>query len=266
MFTGKRLALFAFGCLMTSSSASANTVSCTGTSPANNLIAGAPTTSLTSTPSDTYEPCSFGELGLLPPSLGLANVSYDLVSGAFTTAPPSVTDDGASVASDVGQMSLDPDLQANSELLLEYQVTGSYYTASVLVANFTGNAFVNETVCTVFTTGLCPSADLLALLDISGSGYTITLGSACVACTSGGVSSGLGLGEAAVSFGGTYQSNLWIIDDINSGSTPFSFSPGDFGYDIVQSYSIPEPMTFSLIGGGIVGLFFMRRFRQCAAG
>ncbi|HEY1754343.1 MAG TPA: PEP-CTERM sorting domain-containing protein [Bryobacteraceae bacterium] len=179
------------------------------------------------------------------------NFSYNLDAGSFTTVPLSVTVEVATIAGDEAELEFDPNLAASSDLELEDQVVGS--TGGVdLSASIGGTGFVNEVVCSIFTaTGICPTADTFAILNVNSTGDTVTIGVAGSLCATGCTSSTAG-GIAAVNFAAV-QSEVWIIKNINSGSAPFS--------EVEQSYLVPEPMTFSLIGAGLLGLGLMGRRR-----
>jgi hypothetical protein len=202
----------------------------------NNFIAGAPDT-ITAPPvsSDTYVPCTVS-------NLTFSNVSYDLVSGSFTVSPDAVNVIQTTPPSPGEAVSIefDPNLTASSDLELEFQVTGALLDVD-LGWNGSGTGFVNEVVCTVFTaTGVCPSADWLATLNVNASGVTATPESGCTGCTSSTAD-----GTASVRLG-TLEPEVWIFKDINSGSAPYS--------EVLQSFATPEPMTFSLIGIALLGL------------
>jgi hypothetical protein len=179
------------------------------------------------------------------------NFSYNLDAGSFTTVPLSVTVEVAAVVGDEAVLEFDPNLAASSDLELEDQVVGS--TSGVdLAASIGGSGFVNEVVCSVFTaSGICPTADTFGILNVSSTGSVVTIGLAGSLCATGCTSSTAG-GVAAIGFASA-QSEVWIIKNINSGSAPFS--------EVEQSYLVPEPMTFSLIGAGLLGLGLLGRRR-----
>jgi hypothetical protein len=168
---------------------------------------------------DTNEPCT-----VLP--LTFDNFSYNLNTGGFTTLLPTVSTIDASIAGSLVHFSFNPNLAAGSDLGLEFRVTGGVQGVA-LSFNGTGNGFVNEVVCSVFAPGgICPVGFVLATLNVtSGSQF------------------------ASATFAN--QNTVWIFKDINSGSSPFS--------EIDQAFSTPEPMTFSLLGAGLLGLGLLRR-------
>jgi len=187
-------------------------------------------------------------------TLTFTNFSYELTSGSFTTATPDVTIEAATSTGGQDIFEFDPDIAASSDLLLEFQVTGGIIGAD-LSAAITGTGFVNEVVCTVFNSlGICPTVDTLAILNISGNGsspetVSAGLGAACVGCTTSTAG-----GNASVTF--SSQSQIWLDKDITAGSAAYS--------EVEQSYDavVPEPMTFSLIGAGLLGLGLMGRRRS----
>jgi hypothetical protein len=199
---------------------------CSITPPTNNLIDGAPST-LTNPASDTNEPCT-----VLP--LTFDNFSYDLNTGAFTTAVPTVSTIVASLSAGVVTFGFNPNLMLGSDMDLEFRVTGGIGAVG-LAFNGTGSGFVNEVVCAVFTpTGICAPADTLAILNVNA-GSTI----------------------AVASFAA--HDTVWIFKDINTGNAPFS--------DVIEAFTnvqvttrsdTPEPATMGLLGVSLLLLGAMR--------
>jgi hypothetical protein len=178
--------------------------------------------------------------------VNFSNFSYLLDAGSFSVSPLAVSVETATLSGGEAMLEFDPNLAPSSDLELEDQVT-SGIGAVDLGWNGSGTGFVNEVVCTVFTsTGVCPSADELAVLNVNSGGAFATAYNGGTSSTAGGI--------ASVVFA-TSQAEVWIFKNINSGDAPFS--------EVEQSYlvSIPEPMTFSLLGAGLLGLGLMGRRR-----
>jgi hypothetical protein len=82
--------------------------------------------------------------------------------------------ESAAVSGSEVTLLFDPNITGSSDLELEDQVTGGVRGVD-LAWNGSGTGFVNEVVCTVFTsTGVCPSADQLAVLNVNSSGAFAT--------------------------------------------------------------------------------------------
>jgi hypothetical protein len=179
--------------------------------------------------------------------LNFSNFSYLLDSGTFTVSPLAVNVETATVSGGEVILDFDPNLAVSSDMDLEDQITGSILGVD-LGWNGSGTGFVNEVVCTVFTsTGVCPMSDKLAILTESSGG--------AVATAYNGGSSSTTEGIASVTFA-TPHSEVWIFKNISSGNAPYS--------EVEQSYlvPIPEPVSFSLLGAGLLGLGLMGRRRR----
>jgi len=234
--------ILALGCMTVASAAPA----CTS---GENLLAqytANPTTAPSGTLVNGGGPvCSIG-------SLTFTNFSYNLDAGSFTTVPLDVSVETAGLSGGEVNLEFDPNLAASSDLELEDQVVGGVGGVD-LFTNITGTGFVNETVCSIFTaTGICPTADLYGSMNSTAGGEVVTIGVAGSLCATGCTSSTAG-GVASIVFASSV-SQVWIVKNINSGNAPFS--------EIEQSYLVPEPMTFSLIGAGLLGLGLMGRRRN----
>jgi hypothetical protein len=179
--------------------------------------------------------------------LNFSNFSYLLDAGTFNVNPVAVNVETANLSGNEVTLEFDPNLASSSSMELEDQVTGGVKGVD-LGWNGSGTGFVNEVVCTVFTsTGICPTSDELAVINVNSGGAFATAFLGGTSSTAGGI--------ASVVFAST-QSEVWIFKDIDSGNAPFS--------EVEQSYMVaaPEPMTFSLLGAGLVGLGLMGRRRR----
>jgi hypothetical protein len=231
--------------VMVASIAGATPAACTiGT---NLILAGGgnPTTPISNNPSNANTPCTVGVLTF-------QNFSYVINTGSSTTSPP----DLALTADSAGPpivLTLNPNLATGSDMDVAFQVVGGINSVDLQFAeSITGTGFVNETVCTVFAgpASPCPTQDVLATLFINASGVNESAGAACPGtCTISSVN-----GDALVTFGGSVG-QLWVLKDLNTGSG------GNFSA-VNESFGVPEPMTLSLLGAGLLGLGLLRKRMQ----
>jgi hypothetical protein len=179
--------------------------------------------------------------------LTFSNFSYLLDAGSFAGSPINVSVEAATLIGNEVNLEFNPNLTVSSSMELEDQVTGGILGVD-LGWNGSGTGFVNEVVCTVFTmTGICPSNDQLAILNVNSGGAVATPYNGGTSSTTNGI--------ASVVFAAPH-SEVWIFKDIGSGNAPYT--------EVEQSYlvSVPEPMTFSLLGAGLLSLGLMRRRRN----
>jgi hypothetical protein len=163
-------------------------------------------------------------------SLTFSNFSYDVTNGGFTTSSPTINLILASASGGTTAFDFNPNLGSNSDLEFEFEVTGGVQAITLSLNSASG--FVNETVCTKFTPdGNCA--------DGGGTQIGTTIGVTPASP------------NASVNLGGTYQ-NIWIFKDINVGSA------GGLS-EVNQGFLTPEPLTFSLVGAGLLGLGLLRR-------
>lgn len=223
--------LFAFALAATSTVAGAATLPCAiGT----NLIENAAGTGNvnpgftmpTSNISNASQSCTVN-------SLTFSNFQYTLApTTGFENSPFQILVNSLPSVSNIVSIGFNPDTAANSDLQLEFQVTGTLAGVQLSYNGSTGA--INEEVCTVYMpTGVCSAPAIgvggLASLSVSPTSQTAQLGFT------------------------TTQSSIWVFKDIAAGSGFFS--------EVNQGYMVPEPMTFSLLGAGLLGLGLMGRRR-----
>jgi hypothetical protein len=166
-------------------------------------------------------------------SLTFSNFQYTLSpTTGFENAPFQVLVNSLPTVASVVDLGFNPDTAANSDLQLEFQVTGSSILGVQLSYNGTTGA-INEEVCAVYMpTGICGTP--IGVGGLASLGVSPTSQNAQLMFT-------------------TAQSSVWIFKDIAAGSGFFS--------EVNQGYIVPEPMTFSLLGAGLLGLGLMGRRR-----
>ncbi len=115
------------------------------------------------------------------------------------------------------------------DVIFTYQVTGPLYAIDGALGG-TGSRAIAETVCgTPFFHTACPGSESLL-------GNLVLDANTTVAWTT---------------LSGT-SSNYYVLKDI-------SLAPGATLSDFTQSYHVPEPAAFALIGSGLVALGLLRR-------
>jgi hypothetical protein len=193
------------------------------------------------------------DFGCTVAPLTFSNFSYDLDLGSFQTAGPDVPISGLPPIANGAALEFNPNLTNGSDLLLEFQVSGGL-SGAFLQATIGGTGAVNETVCSVFeSTGICPTADVYAILNVNAGGDTVTTPTGSICFANAGCSSSTTGGVAVIIF--PSQTQVWIDKDISSGSANFS--------EVEQGFVTPEPMTLSLMGLGLLGIGLARRkFKQ----
>lgn len=203
----------------------------------NNMLNGLPNPDALQNPSSgTYDPCTLG-------MLTISNISYDLEAGEFMTSSPAVSLYSLNPGPPV-EIEYNPDLASGSALELEFEITGNVNSVSV---GFDGaaagsNAFIDELVCTVFTStgvsgmasGDCPVPDTLATLVVD----VVTPSASSLSLPTSGP--------------------VWIFQNIQTASDPFGQVLDTFD---VAATPAPELVTMLSMGGGLLGLGILRRKR-----
>lgn len=169
-------------------------------------------------------------------SVTFSNFSYTLAPPTgFENAPFQILVNSLPASTNVVGLGFNPDTAANSDLQLEFQVTAPDITGVQLSYNGNTGA-INEEVCTLFMpTGVCGTA--IGVGGIASLGVSPTTQSAQLNFT-------------------TAQTSIWVFKDIAAGNGFFS--------EVNQGFVVPEPMTFSLLGVGLLGLGLMGRRRRAS--
>jgi len=214
--------LFALALAATSTVASGSACVIGGPTPSN-LLSGAP--SVITAPATGSFSCSIG-----PETF--SNFSYNLAAtGAGQGVPTVAVEPPSGFANGIVSFDFYPNLVQGSDLQLEFEVSGAPMNGAQLSYNGGAGTGINEEICTTFTiTGVCNPANTF-LASISVGPNT----------------------QSATALFATPQSTIWVFKDI-------SLSTGFFS-EVNQGYIVPEPMTFSLLGAGLLGLGLMGRRR-----
>lgn len=131
-------------------------------------------------------------------------------------------------------ISFNPNLQANQDEALEFEVTGGISDIDMSVGG--QNASITETACTVpvptsgIDLGICPSGDILGQITVSSGEANQPVFSTPFSTTS----------------------PVYIFKDINTGS-------GGALSEFTQSFQTPEPVSMVLLGSGLLALGLLRR-------
>ncbi len=126
-----------------------------------------------------------------------------------------------------------------ADLQLVYEVTGSNITGVDNTFGGTAGSSIAETVC-----------------DSAGA-----FGGACSGKTLASFSNTSAGGTATASFAS--QSTIWIIKDITAALSPGINSITVSGFtNSTETSGVPEPMTLSMMGVGLLGLSLISRRRK----
>jgi len=163
----------------------------------------------------------------------------NFMSNTNESNPPGI--DIQAVGSD--GFTLNPNLPTNgtpqmSDIWVQFKVAGGVSGVGLSVNGDPAKSSVNENVCATqqglipgMNLGICSQGNLLAFLSVAGGG------------------------SASASF--TSTNPIWIFKDINANGSSISEVN-----QVYTSSTVPEPMTLSMMGVGLLGLGLISRRRK----
>jgi hypothetical protein len=250
-------------CFLMAASIGFATPTCTQTAAGGLLAQGSGELSPGSPNGNVANSCSFTVDGLT-----YSNFAY-AIAGATTGNTNSLSVEIVSVTvvgSDV-MIDLNPNMTQNGngqgiyDIHLAYEVTGGAEGASI--TNGGSDSTIQETNCTSGTAGNTSTCSTGTNVLWQATAASVG-GSSTDTCGPGSATTGTG--NATCAWGVPSSNPVWVFKDIglgftNSGGTILINSDAH-NTSFIEDNLVPEPMTLSLLGAGLLGLGLLRKRLQ----